>query len=95
MLNLFAFRSRHIKVMQAAADPIGPENDAVLRQVVPQCQWTICCWGNGTFDGRDMQVVRLLREDLGRTLYCFGFNRGGQPKHPLFLKGTTEVMEWH
>jgi hypothetical protein len=90
MLNLFAFRATDPKDMKAARDPVGPWNDDALRRVTRVCRSTICCWGaHGSFRFRDSHVKALL---FRKSTYCLGRTNDGQPKHPLYLKATTERL---
>lgn len=84
MTNLFAFRSPHPKVMRAATDPIGPDNDAWLETVSRGAELVIAAWGNGgDFLDRACQFV-ACREGRGLPpLYCLGKVRSGAPIHPL------------
>jgi len=87
VVNLFAYRSPHPKVMQAAEDPIGPENDSWLALVVENAQASkgavVAAWGTGgSYRERDYQVAALV-EARGLSLLCFGKTKDGHPKHPL------------
>lgn len=93
MLNLFAFRATDPKVMLAASDPVGPENDEWLMNYYETAGMTIAAWGaHGAYRGRDRAVCELRRRDpnaktdtLGECLYCLGRTKHGQPRHPLYL----------
>lgn len=81
MTNLFSFRATDPKDMKAAADPVGPENDAHLLALAEGAGVIIAAWGaNGTHKGRDKDVRKLLP-----TLYCLAMTKGGHPGHPLYL----------
>jgi hypothetical protein len=87
VVNLFAFRSPHPKVMQAAVDPVGPFNDLHLSEVFEEASEyggaVVAAWGTGgSYRGRDRQVIDLI-ESHGNTLLCFGRTKDGHPKHPL------------
>lgn len=87
VVNLFAFRSPHPKVMKAAADPIGPENDAYLHDLFEEVAEyggiIIAAWGTGgAYLDRASEVADLV-EQKGNTLMCFGRTKDGHPKHPL------------
>jgi hypothetical protein len=87
VVNLFAFRSPHPKVMVAADDPVGPLNAARLISVFASAYQheapVIAAWGtNGGYLGRDAQV-KALAESMGVDLQCFGVTKDGHPKHPL------------
>ena len=79
--NLFAFRATDPKVMRKAADPVGPDNDAHIREQASRCPVAVCAWGrHGTFMGRDAAVVAMLRA-AGATPHCLG----AWPTHPLYV----------
>lgn len=39
--------------------------------------------------------VRIALRRDGIKLLCLGTMRGGSPRHPLYLSGTTELREFH
>jgi hypothetical protein len=86
VVNLFAFRSPHPKVMRAAADPVGEANDNHIEaalQSVGAGGFVIAAWGTGGAHlGRDAEVARLI-DKHGVELMCFGITKDGHPKHPL------------
>lgn len=93
MLNLFALRSTDPRGLRAVADPVGPENDAVIVYGTAVGD-VLCCWGtHGFYMGRDQSVLRLLRP-FSRRLLHLGLTKDGHPKHPLYLRGDTAPQEW-
>ena len=44
--NIFAYRATDPKVMRAAEDPVGPGNDAAIRQSIAWADSIFCAWGN-------------------------------------------------
>lgn len=101
MLNAFAFRATDPKVMKAAANPIGPENDEHLVREAGRADLVVCCWGNhglwhphpSTTLTRQEDVYDLLRE-AGVKLYALGTTKQGAPSHPLYLRADLEPVEW-
>lgn len=95
MLNLFAYRATDPRVMRAAADPVGRSNDAALVHFAYSAQKVIACWGNhGRHRGRSAAVRQLLAAELPTLrLHCLGITGQGEPKHPLYLRGTTEPRQ--
>ncbi len=89
MLNLFAFVSTDPGMLYLCNNesPVGEENDRYLKALAPEI---VACWGNhGGINGRAEAVRRLLTDP-----YCFGVNKNGQPKHPLYLPATAKLERW-
>jgi hypothetical protein len=84
VVNLFAFRATCPDDLFAAADPIGPRNNKILRSAsTSDC---IVAWGNhGNHRNRAAEVLATLQ---GR-LDCLGVTNLGQPKHPVRLAYAT------
>lgn len=89
MLNMFAFRATEPRDMLAAVDPVGPQNDDVLRKWAadPVAVFTIAAWGA---QGAPERVAELAA--IFPRLECFGKNRDGSPKHPLYLPKTAPLL---
>ncbi|MDX2097143.1 MAG: DUF1643 domain-containing protein [Leptolyngbyaceae cyanobacterium bins.59] len=90
VVNLFAYRATHPKVLLQAPDPVGPENDRYLLQMIDRTQTVIVAWGNrGVFQNRSQDVLTLLKtleKKASDSLYCLGLTRARQPRHPLYIK---------
>lgn len=93
MLNLFAFRSTDPKVLRFnTAAKIGPRNDDALRWFCGQAKTPIvAAWGQTWHTVRAAQVTKMLLDD-GNHLMCLGKAKGGQPRHPLYLKADSPVV---
>lgn len=89
MLNLFAFRATQPRDMFAAIDPIGPQTDTVLRAYAtdPRTAVVVAAWGGNGTPERVAEVASIFSR-----LECFGRNKDGSPKHPLYLKGDTPIV---
>ena len=84
--NLFAVRTPYPKVMKAAVDPVGPENNRWIMSEAEKPGPIILAWGtHGVHRNRDKDVVKLLN-DLGHMPECMGKTKDGHPKHILYLK---------
>ncbi|RYI24162.1 MAG: DUF1643 domain-containing protein [Acetobacteraceae bacterium] len=92
--NIFAFRATDPKVMRAVSDPIGPDNDAAIRESAGWANTVICAWGNhGLHLGRGDHVTDLLRS-TGAPLFHLGLTGQGQPKHPLYIGYDQQPCLW-
>ncbi|WP_353952519.1 DUF1643 domain-containing protein [Knoellia sp. S7-12] len=90
IVNLFAFRDTDPRNLRAAPDAIGPANDEVLRVITTAGAQTIAAWGgSGRLNGRSAQVGPLLDSPM-----CLGTTQGGEPRHPLYVAASTQLVPW-
>ena len=90
-LNAFALRSTSPKNLYQHGDPIGPENDSYIKKYCKSSSMVFVGWGaHGKLHNRQSQVLSLLSNST--TLYCFAINKGGTPRHPLYLRGDAKPM---
>ncbi len=91
--NLFAYRSSSPRVLRTAVDPVGPLNDGVLREVAAEAALTVVAWGADGKLGRrgDYVAATVLRK---RALYCLGRTRSGEPRHPLYVPRSAELIRY-
>ena len=98
MVNLFALRATDPGYMKLHQFPISHPDQ------VHECDKHIClslpngkivaAWGvHGHHRDRDMEVRRMIA-NRGRKLYHLGLTKGGYPKHPLYLRGDSPLVEW-
>ena len=82
MLNLFAWRATNRKEIRRVSDPVGPDNDAALREhIIWPDRLTVAAWGtDGTHLGR-ADTVRAMFPELS----CLRLTKDGHPEHPLYL----------
>ena len=82
----------------AAADPVGPENEAALRRILgrPGVGHVVLGWGEAlppslrVLAGRVVELVRAA----GHEPMCLGRTASGQPRHPLMLAYSTPLEPW-
>jgi hypothetical protein len=96
--NLYDFRATDPKALRDAGYPQSRQNESVLRLMM-----TAISEENGIVVvacGAHAQPTRLRNfvwdaAVLGVPLYHLGLNKGGSPKHPLYLKRDTkrELLE--
>lgn len=93
MFNVFAYRATNPTDMKAQDDPIGSENDNHLAKILelPKVDKIIVCWGNdGLHRGRANQVREILKNMQRDKLYYLEINKNGEPRHPLYVHGSTK-----
>jgi hypothetical protein len=89
--NLFAYRATNVKELAQADDPVGPENDRYLRDMIGHRDTlrVIFAWGPVAklpyrLRQRWREVARMATYD-GGPRFCLGVAKDGQPRHPLML----------
>jgi len=93
--NIFAWRDTDPRGMKAAADPIGPHNDAAILAASETADTIIAAWGtHGAHLGRGAVVEQLLRT-LGKPLHHLGLSKAGHPKHPLYIAYAQQPERWN
>ncbi len=93
--NIFAWRDTDPRKMRAAADPVGPQNDAAIAQAAGWADAVIAAWGtHGAHLERGAAVARLL-DGVGKPLFHLGLSKAGHPRHPLYLPYSQAPETWH
>lgn len=89
MVNLFAFRAKEPKDMQASEDPIGHNNNQHILACAEDADLVLACWGGGgKFLGRGQAVIDLFNSGV---LKCLQQSKNDQsPAHPLYMKGNLK-----
>ena len=81
-------------MLRAAAEPVGPGNDAAIRDSVGWADQVICAWGNhGLHLDRGAEVATLLR-GTGARLFHLGLTGQNQPRHPLYVSYDRLPEAW-
>lgn len=92
--NIFAWRDTDPRAMRAAADPVGPANDAAIRDSSAWADTIIAAWGtHGAHLGRGAAVEQLLRA-TGRPVHHLGLTQDGHPRHPLYVAYAQQPAPW-
>jgi hypothetical protein len=91
VVNLFASKATDYRELFKVSAPVGEDNDRFLLQAIERCSTVVLGWGTkGTLLGRDRQVIQMLAHR--KDVYCLGITKEGQPRHPLYIKGDTNMM---
>lgn len=94
--NLFALRSTDPGNLRKVEDPVGPENDRAILDVImaPGTQIVMAAWGvHGTLLGRDRHVRKMLQAH-GQPVHVLGLTKAGHPIHPLYVRRDTPPVVW-
>lgn len=92
--NIFAWRDTDPRAMRAAADPVGPANDAAISEGCTWADTIIAAWGtHGAHLGRGAEVEALLAK-AGREVHHLGLTKDGHPRHPLYVAYARAPDLW-
>jgi len=92
--NLFALRSPHPTRIEIVDDPVGPDNDRWLSAAARTTGIVIAAWGacNTPLQlKRANEVIKFLVRDRHVFLSTLGLTKGGQPRHPLYVRNDTRL----
>ena len=97
--NLFAWRATDVSDLPRVEDPVGPDNDAHLRQMIDQAGQLVFAWGaSGKLPPqlRDRwRVVHAMAIDAGKTPHAIGARCScGSPRHPLMTAYSSGLTPW-
>jgi len=95
--NAFAYRATDVNKLASAIDPVGPDNNKNIMDIIDQADILVPCWGSKNkipkkLHSRLDEVMCLLKES-GKPVKSFGFTGSGDPKHPLMLSYKTKLID--
>jgi hypothetical protein len=98
VVNLFALRATDPAELSKWIDPVGPENDACIRESCDPnaCELVIPAWGAAQrrHFHRVNEVLRIVTDECHRKLSVLGTTKFGEPRHPLYLPKDAELRTW-
>jgi hypothetical protein len=88
--NLFALRSTNPENLFGTEDPVGPENDHFIQNLVERIDGPLVgAWGaHAMANYRAIDVIEIC----GSRLKCLGKTKHGSPRHPLYVKGDAPLV---
>lgn len=97
VINLYAYRSTDPRGIGLLGDPVGPLNDKWIR-LYSEFHWThgyplVAAWGNNAQRSRVDDVLKVMGR-YSTQLRCLGMTSKGNPKHPLRLAKSTQLIPW-
>jgi len=96
MLNLFAYITKSPSILISAGlyehDIIG--NNEQYLQIALDSHDVCLYWGTNA-NNRYLQKFHDKTIDKFKRGLCLGINADGSPKHPLYLKKDTKLIEWN
>lgn len=83
--NLYAYRSTSPANLWLQDDPVGPDNDRHLREMLGGELLVVAAWGANARPDRVAQFWELAGD---REVHALRVTKGGAPGHPLYLPAT-------
>lgn len=84
--NIFALRSTDPQELYKVDDPVGPDNDSTLLDLMKKTDFVITAWGNhGTYMDRGNTVLLTILPEYSEKMAYLGVSNHWQPLHPLYL----------
>lgn len=94
VVNLHALRATDPRELRKHPDPVGAGNDEFITQACSDAGVVVAAWGaHGTLHDRAGEVTRMLGA-AGVRLWCLGVTSGGQPRHPLYVRGDAPLRPY-
>jgi len=104
VVNLYSYIATDPKKIRGVPGPwmFGPDHNMHVRNFIREHKSKIiCAWGAHAHLDAVLRFKRLLNQEYPETravdgacrdlLSCFGTNRNGSPKHPLYLSYNTPL----
>lgn len=97
VVNLYAYRATKPADLWRCADPIGPENDEILRETFRSAaredRPVIAAWGANAKPLR-AEFAGIIARAAGASLSALGVTKDGAPRHPLYLPATARPVPY-
>ena len=101
VVNLYAYRAtkprRVAEASAAGRDVVGPENRWHLLHAMSNATLVVFAWGGSVTQvpswQRQVNAAFATATELGVRPLCLGRTQGGQPRHPLYVKGDAPLQE--
>lgn len=97
VVNLYAYRSTDPKALAGVADAYGPDNrDTHWRFCRDYGPEIVVAWGAHATPQAESRFFDVYDRHVGpRSLpLCFGTNKNGSPKHPLYLPNNAQLCPY-
>lgn len=91
--NLYAMRATDPKDLYESKDPVGPDNEKWIQRLLHEHGDVVCAWGDNARKDQVEWFTHRVRQANAR-MWCLGITKKGAPRHPLYLKKDTPLIEW-
>ncbi len=91
--NLYAYRATSPSDLWQAEDPVGPNNNLHIINLLVTRGDVVCAWGAHAKKDRVAEFISMAKKANVR-LWCLGTTKANAPRHPLYVKADQELMRW-
>ena len=97
-INKFSHVATDVRELAKCADPVGPDNNRYIADVLAECDLAVACWGPlaklpKRLRYRWTEVLAMARR-AGKDLHCFGTAKDGQPLHTCMIPYASPLTVW-
>jgi len=95
VVNLYAWRATDPKELDEIDHAISPDNDRWIEETARSCALVVAAWG--ACRGEHWIEADRVSGDLqsfGVPVKCLGLTKGGQPRHPLYVRGDAKLIDY-
>lgn len=96
--NLFSYRTTYPKDLHALpySEIIGEKNRYYLEKAFKEATIIVVAWGkHGKLHKQSTHIHHFLKQwshEYEKTIYCLGFLKNKEPRHPLYAPAETEKL---
>jgi hypothetical protein len=96
IVNLYTVRATNPNELKAMDQKtaMGSNANEYILESCDDCMHVVAAWGNFKYAKRRANDVLIMLKNRGIGVMCFGVNKDGSPKHPLYIKSDTLIQEY-
>jgi len=94
VVNLFGLCSTDPRALLRHPDPAGPANSEFIAGAATYASVIVAAWGAHPRAALQAQGVMEILAAHPQGVSCLGTTRAGHPRHPLYVKGGTELVPY-
>jgi hypothetical protein len=90
--NLYAWRTTYPHELRQIDETTarGPENASYIEYLVGRSALVVCAWGGSV---KHLIETRMQLWPV-KEAWCLGKTKSGEPLHPLYLRGDTQLQRY-
>ena len=96
--NVFAYRATNVKELADVYDPVGGVgNYTHIKNIIARADVLVPCWGNTKKVPKrlrgEIESLKDMILDSNKPVKVFGWTKSNDPKHPLMLPYSTQLIQ--